>query len=216
MRLPLAQQIEIRTVQHIDEAAHRAFPFTHWSLANTAPQSTGEASLLNPASPLARLLAAPMRPGEVTWIGLRPARRQPLLPVPLAALDPANGLAGDHGTSRTRQVTLIQQEHLSAIAAYLGLASIDPAVLRRNILVRGINLHALKHRTFHLGSTRLLATGDCHPCSRMEELLGPGGYNAVRFHGGITARVLAAGHVRIGDAIHADNRLDGEIEPAPP
>ncbi|HEY1412155.1 MAG TPA: MOSC domain-containing protein [Rhodopila sp.] len=178
--------------------------------------SAGEASLLNPASPLARLLAAPMRPGQVIWIGLRPARRQPLLPVTHAELDPVNGLAGDHGTSRTRQVTLIQQEHLTAIAAYLGLAPIDPALLRRNILVRGINLHALKDRAFHLGSARLIATGACHPCSRMEELLGPGGYNAVRFHGGITARVLAAGHVRIGDAIHVDNLLDGEIKPAPP
>jgi MOSC domain-containing protein YiiM len=157
-----------------------------------------------------------MRPGEVIWIGLRPARRQPLLSVAQAEMDPANGLIGDHGSSRTRQVTLMQQEHLTAIAGYLGVAAIDPALLRRNILVRGINLHALKDRTFQLGSARLLAIGDCHPCSRMEERLGRGGYNAVRGHGGITARVVTAGRVQIGDAISADNPLDGEIKPDPP
>ncbi len=94
-------------------------------------------------------------------------------------------------------------EHLAAIASYLGAANVTPALLRRNIVTRGINLYALKDRTFHLGSALLQATGDCHPCSRMEEAFGPGGYNAVRGHGGITARVLEAGQVRLGDAIDA-------------
>ncbi len=163
---------------------------------------------LQQTSPLARLLDAPQRPGIIRWIGLRPERYQPLVPVTEAEMNPDTGLDGDHyrnRNSRTRQVTLVQSEHLAAIAAYLGLAGIEPGRLRRNILVSGINLLALKGRRFRLGSAILLHTGDCHPCSRMEAEFGPGGYNAVRGHGGITARVLSAGRVRPGDAIIRDD-----------
>ncbi len=70
-------------------------------------------------------------------------------------------------------------------------------------MVSGINLRALKDRRFQVGEAVLEATDDCHPCSRMEAILGPGGYNAVRGHGGITARVVEGGAVRIGDAVTA-------------
>ena len=162
------------------------------------------AAALKPGSPLARLLDAPMRPGVVEWIGLRSARRAPLTPVACAALDPVEGLAGDHYASRTsgsRHLTIIGAEDLTAIAAYLGLAQATPQQLRRNVVVTGVNLLALKDRRFRLGQALLETTGECHPCSRMEAILGPGGYNAVRGHGGITARVLEGGEVRLGDRL---------------
>ena len=157
---------------------------------------------LNPHSPLARLLAVPMRPGVVQWIGLRPARRAPMLPVLEAVLSPAEGLAGDRYASPgdKRQVTLIGAEHLQAIASFMGREA-GPEQLRRNIVVSGVNLHALGERPFWLGGAVLQATGECHPCSRMEETLGVGGYNAVRRHGGVTARVLEGGVVRVGDGL---------------
>jgi MOSC domain-containing protein YiiM len=165
---------------------------------------TQDAAGLNAASPLGWLLNAPVRAGSVCWIGIRPGRRLPLVAVPEVDLDLETGLVGDHyrgRTNRARQVTLIQAEHIAAIAGYLGTGPIDPDRLRRNIVVSGINLHALKGRRFRIGSALLAATGECHPCSRMEEVLGVGGYNAVRGHGGITARVVTGGAVRLGDAI---------------
>ena len=60
---------------------------------------------------------------------------------------------------------------------------------------------ALKGRQFRIGPTLLEWSGECAPCSRMEINLGPGGYNAVRGHGGFTARVIEGGEVHTGDLI---------------
>jgi len=76
-----------------------------------------------------------------------------------------------------------------------------PGVLRRNVVVSGVNLLALKGKTFRVGDAVLRWTGLCHPCSKMETALGPGGYNAMRGHGGITASVEAAGRFAVGDAV---------------
>lgn len=152
---------------------------------------------------LPELFDAPMRPGELLWVGLRPARRAPVEPVDQALLEAERGLRGDRYASKggARQVTLIAEEHLHAIARFLGREAVAPELLRRNLVVRGVNLLALKGKRFTLGKALLEHSGECHPCSRMEEVFGPGGYNAVRGHGGITARVIEGGAIRLGDAL---------------
>jgi MOSC domain-containing protein YiiM len=121
-----------------------------------------------------------------------------------ALLEPGRGLEGDRwagNATGARQVTLIAAEHLAAIAGYLGLNAVAPERLRRNLVIAGANLLALKGQRFRIGPALLEHSGECHPCSRMEEEFGPGGYSAVRGHGGITARVLEAGRIRRGDAL---------------
>lgn len=153
---------------------------------------------------LAQLMASPMRPGQATWIGLRPARDASIVTPRSAVLMAGRGIEGDrYQTSRdgARQVTLIALESLEAIASFLGRDRPEPEILRRNFVTSGINLLGLKGRRFRLGAALLEYSGDCAPCSRMETNLGPGGYNAVRGHGGITARIIEGGEVHIGDAI---------------
>ena len=77
--------------------------------------------------------------------------------------------------------------------------TIVPDLLRRNLVIKGINLLALKNREFRIGDAVFQTTGFCHPCSRMEKVLGAGGYNAMRGHGGLTAQVLQSGLIRVGD-----------------
>jgi MOSC domain-containing protein YiiM len=96
---------------------------------------------------------------------------------------------------------LIAIEDLAAVAAFLGIPRIEPELVRRNLLTSGINLTALKERRFLVGNTLLEGSGECAPCSRMEETLGPGGYNAVRGHGGITARIILGGDIQAGDRV---------------
>jgi MOSC domain-containing protein YiiM len=153
--------------------------------------------------PLNVLLDTLPQIGRVDWIGLRPAHRAEMLCVSEVAVSPALGLHGDRyaGRSRQRQVTLIQAEHLSVVASCLGREPIAPELLRRNIVVAGINLFALKGKRVCIGAAVLEVTGLCQPCSRMEELLGAGGYNAMRGHGGITAAVISAGRIAVGDPV---------------
>jgi MOSC domain-containing protein YiiM len=141
--------------------------------------------------------------GRVTWIGLRPSRRAGIEVVDKVQADTELGLIGDRycGTSGKRQVTIIQAEHLPAIASNLGLNQVSPETLRRNIVVERINLLALKNKQFSLGDAILEYTGLCHPCSYMEQVLGAGGYNAMRGHGGITARVIKSGSIEVNSEL---------------
>ena len=115
------------------------------------------------------------------------------------------GLTGDHarpGPSNNRQVTLIQWEHLQVLSSLLN-KTISAADMRRNIAVSGINLFSLKGRRFHIGSAVFETTGWCQPCARLEDRLGSGTFQAARGHGGITARVLQSGIIRLNDSVLA-------------
>jgi MOSC domain-containing protein YiiM len=159
---------------------------------------------LNPDSELAKLMSRFPRHGRVEWIGVRPARRVALTAVSNVAALQGRGLEGDrYSGGGKRQVTLIQAEHLEAVAKLLGLDALEPARVRRNIVVSGINLYALRDRQFRLGGAVLEGSGPCDPCSRMEEVLGAGGYNAMRGHGGIVARIVENGVIAVGDAVIA-------------
>jgi MOSC domain-containing protein YiiM len=143
------------------------------------------------------------KPGKVVWIGIRPEPNIPLQPVDSVLANANHGLEGDRYKKKdgARQVTLIQKEHLDSIASFLGKPEVDPQSTRRNIVVEGINLLALKGKRFNIGKAVLEYTGDCHPCSRMEKNLGKGGYNAMRGLGGITAKIITNGVIQLKDSI---------------
>lgn len=157
------------------------------------------------------------RSGRLQAIVLRPARGEPAVQVAQAEVLAQRGLQGDRAAARLprpgaaggkRQITLLQAEHLPLIATWTGHARIDPTTLRRNLVVSGLNLLAARSLfadqplLLRIGTqVRLELTGPCDPCSKMEAELGPGAYNAMRGHGGLTARVLAGGPIALGDEV---------------
>lgn len=160
-------------------------------------------SLPPPDSPLGILMSSLPRAGRVEWIGLRPKRGVEMVAVNEALAVAGCGLQGDRyaSTSGKRGITLIQAEHLPVIAALSGHPQLAAALLRRNVVVSGLPVIALKGRKFRIGEALLEGTDDCHPCSRMEAALGPGGYNAMRGHGGLCARIVEGGPFQLGDAV---------------
>lgn len=135
---------------------------------------------------------------------LRPDKLSTMKSVKSAEVRVGQGLIGDRFKGRAnskRQVTLFQAEHLDVVASLIHQDAIDPKILRRNLIVRGISLNALKGRQFRIGDVVLEGTDLCHPCSKMETTLGPGGYNAMRGIGGLCARVITEGVIDEGATV---------------
>lgn len=163
--------------------------------------------------------------GHLDAIFLRPQRHVVANSVAAAIALPGRGLEGDRSAApmprkpagHKRQVTLLQAEHLALIAAWLKQDGIDPALLRRNLVVSGFNLLAARSLfadqllQLRVGAEVVLTiTGPCDPCSKMEQVLGRGAYNALRGHGGLTAVVESGGRIAVGDLVRA------EVSGAPP
>lgn len=155
-------------------------------------------------SPLDRYIDQ-LGPGTVEWIGLRPRRRKPLLSVDRVQAVLDFGLEGDHRMTKTpgsgRQVTIISREFIAQIAGHMGLPDVEPARLRRNIVVSGLNLNALRRQRFRVGGALFEVTQLCHPCARMEQELGTGGVVAMLGYGGLCARIVESGEIALGDAV---------------
>lgn len=155
-------------------------------------------------SQMRALLSNVPQVGTLRWIGLRPTKRAALDIVEEAELVTGKGIRGDRyqKAGGKRQVSLIQKEHLPVIAALAGRPA-PPELLRRNLVIEGIPLNALRRLRFSIGETILEGSDRCAPCSRMEEALGDGGYAAMLDMGGILARVVEGGIIRLGDEVRS-------------
>lgn len=158
---------------------------------------------LNASSMLAQLLNAPMRPGRLVWLGIRPRRREPMLALKSADFDIAHGVVDDRyaRVPGSRQVKLIEVEHLAGDhQPYRPLRGVAgrSAAQRRHARYQssGPEEQALSDWLCRSGNH-----GGMSSCSRMEAILG--GYNVVRGLGGITARIVQSGMVSVGDKLVA-------------
>ena len=161
--------------------------------------------------------------GELCWIGLRPESRAPMVEVASAQVLAGLGLEGDHchglAPGSGRQVTLISEEYIEQIAHFLSVKGpstkdaltpdeancvVSPSQLRRNLVIKGMNLAALQYQRFSIGGAIFEAGDLCHPCLAMERNLGKGGIAAMIGHGGLCLKVVQSGRISVGDTVCLD------------
>jgi len=121
------------------------------------------------------------------------------------------GLAGDrYCTGRGHyspldvcQVTLVQAEALETISERSHL-DVTEGQHRRNIVVRGGDVHDLLDHRFALGDARLEGTRPRPPCRYLEQVTGQDGLLRALAdgNGGICARVAEPGQITVGNEAH--------------
>ena len=119
------------------------------------------------------------------------------------------GIVGDryfgHSAHVSASVTVMAIESLEFVERTLGLAhSLDPADTRRNIIVRGMPIDALRGETFALdsgaGEVLFRANRPANPCAWMDVVLAPGAHRALARRGGMRCTPITDGTLTIGRA----------------
>jgi hypothetical protein len=95
------------------------------------------------------------------------------------------------------QVTFFSWETYVAVCQQLGVSDRAASVFRRNIVVEGVDLNALIGREFTVQGVSFLGTQEAAPCYWMEQAFGVGAEAALRGRGGLRAKVLTDGVLRL-------------------
>ncbi|MEM7288122.1 MAG: MOSC domain-containing protein [Actinomycetota bacterium] len=112
------------------------------------------------------------------------------------------GIVGNADRGGRRQVTLISAEAWAAACDVLG-EDVDPVTRRANLLVSGVDLEDTRSRLVRVGEVALEVTTETVPC-RLMDFFHEGLMGALKpeWRGGVSARVVTPGLIRIGDPVH--------------
>jgi MOSC domain-containing protein YiiM len=98
------------------------------------------------------------------------------------------------------QITFFSREVFELMTEAFGLTNKSPGILRRNLIVSGIDLNELIGVDFTLQGVHFRGTNDCKPCYWMDTAFAPGAEKFLAGRGGLRARILSTGWVSVGDA----------------
>jgi MOSC domain-containing protein YiiM len=100
-----------------------------------------------------------------------------------------------------QELTLVEAEVAAAL-------TIEAGLLRRNVVTRGVRLDEFLGVRFRIGDAVLAGVRRCDPCRYLDTLTRPGLAQALVGRGGLRARIVTGGRLRVGDAI--------QLLPGPP
>jgi hypothetical protein len=112
-----------------------------------------------------------------------------------------HGLVGDRFFSFEKnykgQVTFFSIEVFDEICQRFKIGGISPCVTRRNIITAGADLNLLIGGEFQIQGVRFEGVSECKPCYWMDRVIAPGAEEALRGRGGLRARILTDGKIRV-------------------
>jgi MOSC domain-containing protein YiiM len=157
---------------------------------------------------------------EVVGLLASPAHRYDGRPNPGVAAEPVEssdrlavraglGIVGDRYSGRPAHrdasVTVLAAEALDALAAELGVPVLHPLAARRNVVLRGAEVEALRGQLFSLdcgaGEVVLAGGRPANPCAWLDLVLAPGAHRGMRGRGGIRCAPRTDGVLRLGPAV---------------
>jgi len=132
----------------------------------------------------------------------QPAGEHPAIDVREVKCRAGFGLEGDrfygYRPGYKGQVTFFAWETLLAARKKFGRSTLSPAVFRRNVVVEGMDLNGILERRFTLGGVEFEGTGEARPCHWMNSVVAPGAEDWLMGCGGLRAKVLSDGPLRVG------------------
>ena len=103
----------------------------------------------------------------------------------------------DHKENYKGQITFFSIEVFEALRLELNLPTAEPSATRRNVITRGIDLNTLIGTEFEIQGVRFAGAEECRPCSWMDGALGPGAETWLKGRGGLRAKILTDGILRV-------------------
>jgi MOSC domain-containing protein YiiM len=128
----------------------------------------------------------------------------PLVEVAEAQCVAGRGLRGDRyfdfQENYKGQITFFSAEVFEKLCSNFGVHHKSAGVLRRNVIVSGVDLLSLINREFEIQGVRLRGTQHCAPCEWMNVAFAPGAKEFLKDNAGLRALILSDGTITVGDA----------------
>ena len=103
----------------------------------------------------------------------------------------------DYRDNYRGQITFFAMEVFAEVCRQLGVGAKDPGLTRRNVITTGVDLNSLIGEEFSAQGIQFFGMEECRPCYWMDQTLGPGAEAALKNRGGLRARILTSGRLRV-------------------
>jgi len=134
----------------------------------------------------------------------QPPGTSPLVEVSEVECVAGRGLRGDRYLDFRKnykgQITFFPFDVFEKLCAHFGINDKPAGVLRRNLIVSGIDLLSLIGQEFEIQGVKFRGTQHCAPCDWMNIAFAPGAEQFLKDNAGLRAQILSDGLITVGEA----------------